>query len=71
MLNRDKPIGQRRTDGWFFGLPPINWPRARNSASVTKKRESFGWTDRTGQPHGRSGDKLARKAAKGALGIRT
>jgi hypothetical protein len=90
MLNRDKPVGQRRGDGAFLGAPPgthlftkqsplrghlldfdLGLPlRAQEHNSVIRKITSFGWVDRVGQPHGRTGDKLARKAANGTIGLR-
>lgn len=74
MLNRDKPLGQRRGDGYVFGVPlPLWWDaapaRANATHSVTRKRKALGWTDRVGMPHGRSGDKLARKIATASVGI--
>ena len=72
MLNRDKPLGQRRHDGYFFGNPWSPRPRrAEPYTSVTRHREQFGWLDRAGMPHGRSGDKLRRKAISGTVGIRS
>lgn len=44
--------------------------RASETSSVIRKIISFGWIDRVGQPHGRTGDKLIRKAASGKIGIR-
>jgi hypothetical protein len=90
MLNRDKPVGQRKGDGAFLGAPPgtrlftkqsplmghrldsdLGLPlRAKEYSDVIVKITSFGWLDRVGQPHGRTGDKLARKAAHGTIGLR-
>jgi hypothetical protein len=44
--------------------------RAGPDADAIIKIISFGWNDRVGQPHGRTGDKLQRKAAAGTIGLR-
>ena len=72
MLNRDKPIGQRRGDGLFFGLPfEFHWGlrRAGFGAPPRHRRDARGWVSRVGAPHGRSGDKLVRKAWLGTAGL--
>lgn len=45
-------------------------PRAKFTAPVIKQITSFGWLDRVGMPHGRTGDKIIRKAMKGTIGLR-
>ena len=51
--------------------PDLELPlRANAHSEVIIKITSFGWLDRVGQPHGRTGDKLARKAAHGTIGLR-
>ena len=73
MLNRDRPIGQRFMDGYFFGIPDMagsHWGRASARSGTEEKRGNFGWLDRTGMPHGRTGDKAARRAAHGTVGLR-
>jgi hypothetical protein len=83
MLNRGRPIGQRIGDGAPLGthlvtrqLPLIGHrldletSRANEHSSAIHKITSFGWLDRVGQPHGRTGDKFSRKAASGMIGIR-
>lgn len=72
MLNRDKPLGQRIGDGVVLGTPwyPLFLQRASEYAHTIVKIESCGWRDRIGQPHGRSGDKLVRKAMQGKIGVR-
>lgn len=45
------------------GYKPVRYPR--NASGVCP------YTDRAGMPHGRSGDKLARKAMSGTVGIRS
>lgn len=72
MQDRDKPLGQHRGDGHIFGSPFFVRTRERSndSSSDDHKRESHGWLDRVGQPHGRTGDKLTRKAMTGTVGLR-
>jgi hypothetical protein len=40
------------------------------NTSVRGKSKFSPYTDRVGMPHGQSGDKLARKAMKGTVGMR-
>lgn len=65
-LDRDKPLGQRRGDGYHFGIPTHSLPwtamrRVSVGVSDELKRDACGWLDRAGQPHGRHLDKMARK----------
>lgn len=57
----------------FFGhvFDPTGCRRAWPHSSVIGKLINFGWLDKDSQPHGRSGDKLARKAANGMVGQRS
>ena len=48
----------------------LSTQRATDSAWPIDKITQYGWLDLVGQPHGRTGDKLSRKAAAGAIGIR-
>lgn len=73
MLNRDRPIGQRPVDGHCFGIPDMansGLKRASARSTINTKRESFGWIDSIGMPHGRTGDKLARRAIRAIVGLR-
>lgn len=54
--------------GHYFD--PLLAKRASVYAHTILKITSFGWFDRIGQPHGRSGDKLVRKAMQGKIGVR-
>lgn len=74
MINKDKPVGQRIGHGRVFGSPYTygpNFPRAPESATTFQKIAFAGWDTKDGRPHGRSGDKLARKAMKNSLGVAT
>lgn len=65
-------IGQRPGHGWHLGVPYVNpeRPRVWHRAKISECLFSNGWVDRIGMPHGRHGDKLARKAFKGTIGVR-
>ncbi len=47
----------------------LSLPRTA-APSRTKTRGAFPYTDKAGLSHGRTGDKLARKAANGTIGLR-
>lgn len=72
MQDCSKPLGQRKGDGHYFGHPFFfrRLKRAHASSPDNIKREQEGWLDRVGQPHGRTNDKLTRKAMTGTVGLR-
>lgn len=66
-LDATKPLGQRRGEGYYTSRERMEGPRFQKH-----KRHAviFGWIDRQlDTPHGRSGDKLARKARFGLVGV--
>jgi hypothetical protein len=70
MKNSDKPTGQRIGDGCQLGQPFAEQYTPRTTSVRHCDRIHYmGWTDKAGMPHGRSGDKLARKAFKRTFGL--
>ena len=69
MKNSDKPTGQRIGDGRELGQPlHAQYMQRTHSLKHRERIRNMGWIDKTGKPHGRSGDKLMRKAMKNSLG---
>lgn len=65
-------VGQRPGHGYDLGAPYVDpgQPRARSNRDVTEVLFRQGWENKIGMPYGRHGDKLARKAFAGKVGVR-